>query len=118
MRLGPRTLQVDLDALTYGHIDWEKVHGSLAWLTTKVQETCEEEGKEKMEDFENGQSQFLAKTCVMHVIHTFHTCRYDKPHGRPCDENDALEEPPPPPPLQRMMSVGPDDLPECVHEAE
>ena len=110
---GPRTLSVDLNALTYGKIDWERAHGSLLWLTEKVKEVCEEEGKTKMEDYENGRSQFLAKTCVMHVIHTFHACRYDAPHGEPGeleqidkpDAPDASDEPPPPPALRRMDSV-------------
>ena len=88
---GPRSLNVDLNALTYGAIDWEQVYGSLCWLSNKVQQTCEAEGKEKMEDYENGQSQFLAKTCVMHVIHTFHACRKDKPHGGPGTVDDDKE---------------------------
>lgn len=87
---GPRSLNVDLNALTYGAIDWERVYGSLCWLSDKVQQTCEAEGKEKMEDYANGQSQFLAKTCVMHIIHTFHACRSDAPHGGPGGvENDT-----------------------------
>ena len=87
---GPRSLNVDLNALTYGAIDWERVYGSLCWLSNKVQQTCEAEGKEKMEDYANGQSQFLAKTCVMHIIHTFHACRNDAPHGGPGTvENDT-----------------------------
>tara|TARA_E500000318_G_scaffold43022_1_gene41023 strand:+ start:199 stop:600 length:402 start_codon:yes stop_codon:yes gene_type:complete len=88
---GPQSLNVDLNALTFGKIDWERVHGSLCWLAKKVQEVCEAEGKDKMQDYENGQSQFLAKTCVMHVVHTFHTCRYDAPHGEPGDA-DSMDD--------------------------
>jgi len=88
---GPQTLNVDLNALTYGHIDWERAHGSLEWLCKKVKEVCETEGKPGMETYENGRSQFLAKTCVMHVIHTFHACRYDKPHGEPGEVETEAE---------------------------
>lgn len=88
---GPRSLNVDLNALTYGAIDWEQVYGSLCWLSNKVQQTCESEGKENMENYENGRSQFLAKTCVMHIIHTFHTCRRDAPHGGPGAVNENEE---------------------------
>ena len=92
---GPKSLNVDLDALTYGKIDWERAHGSLQWLVDKVKNVCEEEGKEQMENYETGRSQFLAKLCVMHVIHTFHACRFDEAHGQPGQvetEEDAAKE--------------------------
>lgn len=69
-------LEVDLNALTEGDIDWTKAVKSLKWMVEKTESALEDH----KEDIPNI-SQFLAKTCVMHVIQCFHHCRNDAPPG-------------------------------------
>ena len=68
-------IDVDLDCITSGQIDWDKAVKSLQWMVDKTGEA--------LKDHKNHAeiSQYLAKTCIMHVIQCFHHCRTDKPPG-------------------------------------
>lgn len=80
-------LDVDLDALTSGDIDWVKAMSSLEWMVNKT--------KDALATHDNAQvSQFLAKTCVMHVIQCFHHCRTDEAPGF-AREGGSSPSPPP-----------------------
>ncbi len=67
----PNHLDVDLHALTKGAIDWPQAIKSMQWMVDKATQALEDHKTEEV-------SQFLAKTCVMHMLHTFHACRTDK----------------------------------------
>ena len=69
-------IDVDLNCLTSGHIDWEKAVHSLEWMVDKTKDALRDH-KDDMGEV----SQFLAKTCVMHVIQCFHHCRSDAAPG-------------------------------------
>ena len=71
-----RHLDIDLDCLTSGDIDWEKVVGSMQWMIDKTKDALEDH----KEDLGNV-SQFLAKTAIMHMIQCFHHCRKDAAPG-------------------------------------
>jgi len=68
-------IDVDINSLTSGDIDWEKAVASMEWMVDKTKEALKEHKKEDV-------SQFLAKTCIMHVIQCFHHCRHDAPPGK------------------------------------
>ena len=82
-------IDVDLDSLTSGQIDWVNAVQSLQWMVDKASETLTEH-KGKEEDI----SQYLAKTCVMHVIHCFHHCRSDKAPGYAHEGGSIPPQPP------------------------
>lgn len=71
-----RRIDVDLDCLTSGDIDWNKAVDSLQWMVDKTKETLVD-----YKDDTSQISQYLAKTCVMHVIQCFHHCRKDGAPG-------------------------------------
>ena len=67
-------IDVDIHALTQGSIDWGAAVDSLQWMVDKTKDALKSHNEAEI-------SQFLAKTCIMHVIQCFHHCRFDKPHG-------------------------------------
>ena len=67
-------LDIDLDALTDGAINWDNAILSLQWMVDRTSEALKEHDTKEI-------SQFLAKTCVMHTIQCFHHCRNDKAPG-------------------------------------
>ena len=94
-----RELEVDLHALTSGRIDWDKVEGSIGWMATKIKEcraTEEMADKEGVKALAPQMSQYLAKTCVLHMIQMFHSCRFDKAKGFAKAQDPAEAKPEPP----------------------
>ena len=81
-------LNVDLDCLTSGDIDWVAVMGSFKWMVEKTHEVLMQN-----KDQEEKVSQFLAKTCVMHVVQCFHHCRRDAAPGFAHDGKDKDTKP-------------------------
>lgn len=75
------SLDIDLDSLTTGNIDWNSVLKSFEWMIDKTRQALNDH-----QDHPEHISQFLAKTCVLHVVQAFHHCRHDKPHGKAAQE--------------------------------
>lgn len=67
-------IDVDIHTLTSGKIDWHAALSSLEWMVEKTKDALKENDEEMI-------SQFLAKTCIMHVIQCFHHCRHDAAPG-------------------------------------
>ena len=82
-----RHLDVDLDTLTDGAINWDKAILSLQWMVDKASEALKEHDTKEI-------SQFLAKTCIMHTIQCFHHCRDDKAPGYAHAEERIQTQPP------------------------
>lgn len=82
-------IDVDLTTLTSGQINWEKAVGSLQWMVDKTKEVLNDH-KENVPEV----SQYLAKTCVMHVIQCFHHCRDDAAPGY-AHAGESTPNPPP-----------------------
>ena len=82
-------LDVCLDTLTSGAIDWEKAADSLQWMVDKTKQALEDH-KENIPEI----SQFLAKTCVMHTIQCFHHCRTDAAPGFAHEGESSPTQPP------------------------
>ena len=82
-------LDIDLDCLTSGKINWGDAIKSLEWMVDKSKQALEDH-KENLPEI----SQFLAKTCIMHTIQCFHHCRADSAPGF-AHEGESIPSQPP-----------------------